>query len=301
LFTIQHIQDQERNLNFIELHHKTHNSYAKIHLNSGGSLQELVLNNKTIIKDLHPLSYELSFASAILFPFTCRIKNGSYTYKQKQYQLNQNFDLENGAIHGLIYNKKFKHINETISKNAAAVTIGYNEVKKNNGFPFLYTVHLTYTLTKGSINLEVTIINNDNIPLPFNIGWHPYFWSSNLHNSYLTLDSDKKLIFDEDMIPVKVESISLPSELQIKDETFDDCFILNNKSIGFKTPDYNFTMSSSSKENYFQVFTPNKINAIALEFLTGPADSFNNKLGLCELKPQETYAVNWDIKLTEDE
>jgi len=301
LFTIQHIQDQECNLNYIELKNTTHNSYAKIHLNLGGSLQELVLNTKTIIKNLQPLSYDISFASAILFPFTCRIKNGVYSFKQQHYTLDLNLKEENNAIHGLVYNKNFEHICESISDNAATVTIGYNQTEKNNGFPFIYSIILTYRLSIDGISLEVTIKNTDSTSFPFNIGWHPYFCSSNLYDSYLSLKSDKKLLFDKDMIPVKAENIALPSDLQIKDEKFDDCFILSNKSIGFKTPDYRFMMSSSSKENYFQVFTLNKINAIALEFLTGPANSFNNKLGLRELNPKETYTVNWDIKLTEDE
>jgi len=301
LFKILHIQDQDNDINYIELKNTTYNTYAKIQLNLGGSLQELTLKNKPIIKDLNPLSYNTSFASAILFPFTCRIKNGTYTYKQKQYHLDLNFNNGNSAIHGLVYNKTFKSIKESISKNAASITIAYIETKKDNGYPFIYSVYLTYTLTIEGINLEVSIKNNDNTSLPFNIGWHPYFYSSNLYDSFLTLNSNKKLLFDTDMIPIKVEDFTLPLDLQIKDEKFDDCFILNNKSVKFKTPEYSVTMNSSSEENYFQVFTPKQTKAIALEFLSGPANSFNNKLGLRELNAGESYNVNWDIKLIHDE
>jgi len=301
LFKIQHIQDQERDVNYIELKNTSQHSSAKIDLNLGGSLQELSLKNKTIIRDLEDLNYNTSFASAILFPFTCRLKNGTYEYKKKQYQLDPNFKNENSVIHGLVYNKTFKYIKESISKNAASVTIEYRATEKNKGYPFRYSIQLTYTLTSEEINLEAFIKNNDTTPLPFNIGWHPYFWSSDLHNSYLALESDKKLRFDQNMIPVKVEDFTFPVDFQIKDQTLDDCFILNNKTVKFKTPDYCIMMKTTSLENYFQVFTPPKGNAIALEFLTGPANSFNNKLGLRELNAKESYSVNWDIKLTDDE
>jgi aldose 1-epimerase len=103
------------------------------------------------------------------------------------------------------------------------------------------------------------------------------------------------------MIPIKIEDITIPIDLQIKDTFFDDCYILKNKFVCFKTPDYNVIISASSEENYLQVFTPKKANVVAIESITGPSNSFNNKLGLLELKPKKTYAVEWAIKLKDDE
>lgn len=46
MFSIQH----DRDLNHLEVKNSKNNIYAKIFLNDGGSLQELVLNNHFIIK-----------------------------------------------------------------------------------------------------------------------------------------------------------------------------------------------------------------------------------------------------------
>ena len=53
---------------------------AKIILNQGASLQELTLNSVELIKDLEPLKYQDTYASAILFPFANRIENGKYVF-----------------------------------------------------------------------------------------------------------------------------------------------------------------------------------------------------------------------------
>ncbi|NEW80020.1 MAG: aldose 1-epimerase, partial [Gelidibacter sp.] len=80
MYQIKQTIDLKNNINFIEIEDSNKVSFAKIHLNLGGSLQELILLNQHIIKDLHPLTYDNTYASAILFPFANRIEDGSYVY-----------------------------------------------------------------------------------------------------------------------------------------------------------------------------------------------------------------------------
>lgn len=297
MFKIKYIQNIESSLNYIELKNSYNNSYAKIFFNLGGSLQELVLNKKKIINGLHPLSYETSYSSAILFPFANRIKNGTYKFQEKTYKLELNQKDENNALHGLVYNKKFNIVKQKTSREFASITLNYTELEKQKGFPFRYSIILTYTLTMYSLKLDVTINNEDLNSFPFSLGWHPYFCSSDLYNSFLTLKSNKKLSFDNNMIPVTIEDVTLKNDLQIKDKKFDDCYILYDKNVFFKNPDYSIVINSSSKENYLQLYTPNKTNSIAIEPMTGPSNSFNNKLGLQVLNSGEAYNVSWSVKL----
>lgn len=301
MYKISHHHNKEEQENYIELEDTNSNSFAKILLNKGGSLHKLSLEKKELIKDLSPLLYDTTFASAILFPFTNRIRNGTYTFKQKKYTLDLNLKEENNAIHGLVYNKEFEIVSEEVSEELARVTLKYVESEKPKGFPYKFTITLIYTLTKSGLSLEVIVKNNDDEAFPFNVGWHPYFNSSNLHESVLNIESDKKLSFNANMIPDDIQIIDPITSLQIKNTFFDDCFILNNNNISFKTPDYKIGITSSSKENYLQVFTPKKANTIALEPITAPGNSFNNKLGLQILNPNETHSVSWKIKLLSNE
>lgn len=273
-------------------------SYAKINLNLGGSLQELKLRSKEIIKNLNTLPYHKSYSSAILFPFTNRIENGKYIFNKDVYNLKLNENNIN-AIHGLVYNKEFKIISQKCTRKSASITIAYHEISLTKGFPFKYKLHLNYTLLNNSLNLKVKVFNTDLKAFPFTIGWHPYFYSSDLFNSFLKFSSSKKLIFNAKMIPIKIEEISLiDKKFQIKNKKFDDCYIINHKNLNFETPNYSININSSSNKNYFQIYTPKELNTIAIEPMTGPSNSLNNNLGLKILKPNETYSINWKIKLT---
>lgn len=297
MFKINHIKENITNANYLELVNSSNSSYTKIFLNQGASLQELNLNNKTIIKNLDPSPYKNTFASSILFPFTNRVKDGKYKFQEKNYQLETNSINENNAIHGFVYNKTFEIKEQNSNKNEASVKLIYSESKKTKGFPFRYSIELIYTLTKDSLTLRVSVYNNDKKPFPFTMGWHPYFYSKSLYNSFLSLNTNKKISFDNRMILNGVNDIILEKDLQIKDNKLDDCYILNNNKMLFKTPDYTIRISSTSKENYLQIYTPNKTSAIAIEPCTSPSNGFNNKMGLQILEPDSSYNLTWKIEL----
>jgi len=280
---------------FIELQDYNGKSYAKLNLNNGGSLQELTLQNTDIIKDLSPLPYSDTFASAILFPFGSRIKNGEYTFLDKAYRLPINEIEKQNALHGLVYDKYFEVISQSTSQHRAQVTLEYKQKDQIEGFPFEFSLQLTYVLTNNNITLEIKVMNLGNESFPFTLGWHPYFYSSELNSSSLSVNSSRKITFDENLIAVNEEVYEGADEIVIKDERFDDCFVLNDNKVDFKTPDYELSMQMSNKENYLQVYTINEANVIAIEPLTAAPNSFNNNKGLQILAPYKTYSVSWNL------
>ena len=50
------------NLSLVTLEHNNKSTSAKISLNEGGRLKELILNNKTIIKEINDFEYSKSYA-----------------------------------------------------------------------------------------------------------------------------------------------------------------------------------------------------------------------------------------------
>lgn len=269
---------------------------AIISLEQGGSLQELTLLGKNIIKELPGFNYKDSYASAVLFPFASRIENGKYTYKNTNFQLDCNEKGLN-ALHGLVYNKKFEIAHKIKSRNYASVTIVYQELEESLGFPFKYNIHLTYTLTNDEISLSVTIKNTDVNPFPFTLGWHPYFLSYDLQNSSLSFKSDKKIVFDDNLITNKIEDYNGNHIFNIENKVLDDCFILNSNAIGFKTPNYQLEISTNQIENYLQLYTPKNSPLIAIEPMTGVSNSFNNSIGLQVLQPNTSFSLKWNVKI----
>lgn len=293
MYTIRH----NKELNIIEIKNSSNTVYGKIYLNDGASLQELTLNGHTIIKDLSPLDYKDMYASSILFPFANRIKDGTYSFGGKDYQFEINQKEENNALHGLVYNKNFQIIDQNTHEDGASVKLGYNEAHESVGFPYTYNIQLEYIFTNDNLSLQISIKNTDSKPFPFTLGWHPYFLSDDLFNSSLNFDSTQKLIIGERNITTGVEAIDVEESFEIKDKKLDDCWILNSNKVQFNTPKYQLLMTSSEKNNFLQIYTPPKLNTIAIEPTTGVSDSFNNKIGLEVLKPNETYNVTWTLKI----
>ena len=64
------------------------------------------------------------------------------------------------------------------------------------------------------------------------------------------------------------------------------------------TPKYRLKFNATGDNNFLQVYTPPKLNTIAIEPTTGVSDSFNNKIGLQVLKPNETYNIEWCIEIS---
>jgi aldose 1-epimerase len=294
VFEIKEINTDDKITNVVLCNAIT-NSCAKISLINGGSLKELSFEGVTVITSPKLSNYETSYASAILFPFTNRIKKGLYTYKHKQYNLDENEINEQDLLHGLVYNKEFILLRKRINKNYVQVILKYQETEKVKGFPYYYSIYLTYTLQKGSLILEVSVLNDDSKTFLFALGWHPYFRSDNLRHSFLSLQSEKKIELNKDKIPVGVESIKQLSKVYIDDKNYDDCFLLKNNTVYFETPSYKMMMNTTAKENYLQIYTPNESNIIAIEPMTAPGNSFNNKMGLQYLEAGKSYNLSWKI------
>ncbi|TVZ55988.1 aldose 1-epimerase [Lutibacter sp. Hel_I_33_5] len=271
--------------------------YSKIHLNEGASLQELTLNGHALITDLSPLTYSDTYASSILFPFASRIRDGKYEFNGEKFQLDTNQREEKNALHGLVYNKLFTVLKKEEHNDYAAVLLEYVENDKSQGFPFTYTIQIEYRCTQTELSVKINVKNTDDRVFPFTIGWHPYFNSSDLYSSYLDFNSDKTLTYDAKNITKEVVDFNNDSSFTIEDKQLDNCFLLKDNSVEFTTPKYRFSIESSAKENFLQVYTPPKKNIIAIEPTTGVADSFNNNIGLQTLASNEVYKIDWTLKL----
>lgn len=297
MFNIKHIENKSKASNYIEVGHSDESVYAKIDLNLGGSLQELVFNNKVIINSTETLPYEQSYASAILFPFANRIENGHYQFNEILHQLPINKIEENNAIHGLVYNKTFEVVHFAAHNDEAVVHVRYIENGEPKGFPFKYIITLSYIIKKSSLELIVEVKNIDKFSFPFTLGWHPYFVSSNLENSLLELDCSKKIAVNDQKIPINEESITLSKDIHFKDVELDDCFILNKNRICFNTPDYRLDFNFSADGKYLHLYIPSNRRTIAIEPQTGSANNFNDNRGLKILLPEELYETRWNIKV----
>lgn len=295
MYKLEKIKDKQNNLEYLYIRNSNAGNTVKIYPKLGGTLQHLTLNNKLIIKKSNLNNYNQSFFSSILFPYANRVKKGSFSFKDTTYNLPLNEANGKNAIHGLIYNKEFEIKEYSLLNDRAIIKLSYTEKEASKTLPFNYTVELIYKIKKTSLSLQVNIKNKGTNVFPFSLGWHPYFYDKNRENSSIKLASNQQVLFSKTMVPSSFETVTI-DELMIN-RSYDDCYKLTDSNVYYTNSDYNLLLTSSTPVNYLQIFTPKNDPNIAIEFMTSPPDSFNNKIDLLELSPQETFDVKWAIHL----
>lgn len=279
----------------------TQGTKAVIYPALGASLQQLYFDGETIINNLITKDASISFlnssCSAILFPFANRINDGCYQYNNQTYQLECNETARGHALHGLVYKKRFEVLSMSALEDVATAVLEYQYDGSGQGFPFPFTIQLTYTLTVDSLTLAIDVHNIGTSSFPFSLGWHPYFYSTNLEASHLMMDSATCVLANERMIPTGQKAYSFPNPLLIKDKNFDDAYVLSNPAIAYQTPSYqiSITTTQDSTTPYVQLYIPSHRQSIAIEPMTAAADCFNNDMGGQELEPNDSYHLAWSI------
>ena len=239
-----------------------------------------------------------SFKSSKLSPFACRIPGGKFMYDGEEFELENKF-MDGSAIHGLLYNKAFKKSDSFFDEQKASVAFKYNYKEEDDGYPFNYICEIRYTLLpQHTLQIQTTIINLDDLPIPIMDGWHPYFTlGGKIDDSLLYFASDTIVEFDEKLIPtgrlLPYHEFNQPKK--IEDVYLDNCFLLTgdksyaactlrNESTGLQ-----LNLFPDASYPYLQIYTPAHRKSIAIENLSAAPNAFNNNMGLMMLKPRHTH------------
>lgn len=301
MFKVSFVEHRNTHFNYYEVSNET-GTKAVIYPSIGASLQQLYVNEKPIINNIigNAETPKLlnSSCSAILFPFANRINKGQYEYQGVSYQLECNEATRGHAMHGLVYRQAFDFLDAEMDKNQGEIRFAYEQENMVAGFPFTFKTVLTYTLTPSSLILKVSIENTGTDSFPFSLGWHPYFYSSNLDESTLSMNSQQTIKTDETMIPTGIHKNKFPNPLSLADEQFDTGFILEAPEVHYRTPDYQIRIAidQDMHQPYVQLYTPSHRQSIAIEPMTAATDCYNNNWGTRELLPQKKYSAIWKIE-----
>jgi aldose 1-epimerase len=115
----------------------------------------------------------------ILFPFPNRIRDGKFFFQGIEYSLPTNDSTKKNAIHGYAPRYPWRIVDQGASNHGAFVTGQFRpaldapEVEKF--WPTDYVLNITYRLSLNSLRIEAKVFNPGTIPLPFGLGFHPYF------------------------------------------------------------------------------------------------------------------------------
>jgi aldose 1-epimerase len=265
-----------------------------------GNRRIQVINSYKNGADLHK-NFSLSYKSAKLSPFVCRISKGKYKFDEIAYEFGNKF-VDGSAIHGILFDKPFAVRDKEIQPDEASILLGYHYKKEDPAYPFEYSINVKYTLKRGGrLFLDTTVKNLSRERIPMADGWHPYFSLEGEVNDWLlSFRSRRMLAFDEKLIPIGhlTEYASFFSPKKIGTHFFDNCFLLEDGSevpaAVLENPANGLRLSffPDSHYPYLQIYTPDDRKSIAIENLSSAPDAFNNGLGLLVLEPGDSQSFS---------
>jgi aldose 1-epimerase len=248
-----------------------------------------------------------TFKSARLSPFTCRVAEGKYIFKGREYQFNKKF-TDGSAIHGLLYNKPFQIISSAADMDSASLTMQYDYKKDDPGYPFQYRSEITYTLSaENLLEIRTRISNLSDGPIPIADGWHPYFiLGGQLDDWLMHFNAEALVRFDDKLIPTgELETFDEFKEpRRIGPAFLDNCFLLDISSglpaCELFNPENKIKISfyPESSYPYLQIYTPEGRRSIAIENMSAAPDCFNNNMGLLLLEPGNSQSFTVFYQLT---
>jgi aldose 1-epimerase len=115
----------------------------------------------------------------ILFPFPNRIRGGAFSWRGRSYQLPKNDSTKANAIHGFACRRPWRVSGQGVESESAWVQAEFRcsqDDPANRPFwPADHEIKVTFRLGPGFLRIDTEIRNPDAVPLPFGLGFHPYF------------------------------------------------------------------------------------------------------------------------------
>jgi aldose 1-epimerase len=115
----------------------------------------------------------------VLFPFPGRLRDGRFTFEGKTYQFPLNDSTKRHAIHGFTPRNPWRTADWNGDEEFAFVTGEFrlrDQLPEALGqWPADFKLSVTYRLYADRLRVDAMVENRGTGPLPFGLGYHPYF------------------------------------------------------------------------------------------------------------------------------
>lgn len=237
----------------------------------GAELISLVKNNINYIWNIDETYWDKT--SPVLFPIVGRLKNDSYSFNKKTYQLPR---------HGFARNMEFSFD----KKSNSQVIFELNETEETKAiYPFSFKLLMAYTLMDNELVIEYFVRNQSDEVLPFSIGAHPAFAiSDKLENYSLQFNAadtfethhleNESFIGKTTLVDTKNNTITLNYALFEKDALVFKS--LKSNEVILKNKDKSILKVNYDHFPYLGIWTKQNAPFLCIEPWCGLADAINH-------------------------
>lgn len=264
----------------------------------GAELISLKSNNKEYIWNGNPEFWGKH--SPILFPIVGTLKDDTYYYENKSYQLSR---------HGFARDKKFQLVKHEDCKIVFSLK---EDDETLQDYPFRFELQITYELLYNQLKVEYSVSNNSNSKMYFSIGGHPAFALQNSFKDYsLKFEGKTDLEFsllENNLLLAQTQKLETNNnELQLNYKQFEkDALVFKNqniKAITIKEKDTDIVRINVENFPDLGIWTKNNAPFICIEPWFGHADLLETnqqlveKEGILFLEKNDTFNAFYTIEI----
>jgi galactose mutarotase-like enzyme len=222
----------------------------------------------------------------ILFPICGNLPDNRFDYHDQTYELKQ---------HGFARDLPWAVVHQSTEGSASLTLELVSDERTRSHYPFDFALCLTYQLQGQSLKILQRISNRSSQPMPFSLGFHPYF----------QVQDKSQLDFQ---IPAKAYLDQKTGDLRTFDGKFnwelpeiDAAFVGTNRHwAGFRDRNQNWDVTLHYSHDFSTVvfWTLKDKDYICLEPWTAPRNALNTGDRLIVLVPDAEFEGVFELRLS---
>jgi aldose 1-epimerase len=237
----------------------------------------------------------LAAACFPLIPYSNRIRDGRFRFRDREIALPLNFGDHPHSIHGHGWQSPWRAAHQTED------TLALDYHHDADAWPYEYEARQEFRLTADRLKITLSVRNLSDADMPAGLGLHPYFPLR--ANAALTADIEEVWLTDDEVMPTERVAppprwdLSLGAEL--RNMKIDNGFVGWNgvASIAWPEESARLTITASDCLRKLVVFAPPGENYFCVEPVSHVTDAFNmaangaSGTGMRILGPGETLTA----------
>ena len=280
---------------------KAGNSVATLAPDVGGGISELILaGHEILLRERNVDADEAdprNLGEFPMGPWVNRVANGRFAWQEREICVADGPGHDPQGLHGIGWRRSWSISDR--SDTEASLGITWNG---GAGWPFPFGLTRRFVLDPCRFKIEARLTNLGSQPMPFAIGFHPYFPT---RGAVVRAKTSAAWITDGAGLPASVglEDVAarFQSGLFIADEPLDNCFVGWDGIVVIDWPTHTVTMRTEPALRYLQVYSPVNGGRFCVEPQSAIPDAFNRDpatSGVCILPPGADFSVSLLLNVT---
>jgi aldose 1-epimerase len=237
-----------------------------------------------------------------LMPWTNRISGGGFACASGFVPLSPNRAGEPYPIHGSAWLRPWATSRR--ESHSAGMTL---ECSGPGDRAFRYHASQSFELHAGGLRLRLCETHLGDAPMPYGLGWHPYF--SRSPTTRLTAAVGGVWMSGTDILPTRHQRPQPPEwdfsqgRSLSQDGLIDNCFTEWSGEARIDWPELGLALVMRSRVPYLQLYRPPQYPFFCLEPVTHPIDAVHlpGRPGLVELQRGQSLELEIDLEVIEIE